>query len=146
MSLHWDLAEPAAPPRPPPGTSRRFRRRTVAAALGLALVVVLTLAALESWQRQARRSAAEHEVLGAAELEQQALATNDVELLSPIVPPGVNQLGRIHLVQDAQAIAPGVATVGGRGQPGAVRLYASQPGGALDRAEVDVRTVISDHF
>jgi WD40 repeat protein len=144
MALNWDVGDaPSTPPRndPPPS-----RRRAILATLGGIALLVVVGGALVSWQRQGRLATAERAVRAAAELEQQALAAKDPELLTAILPDGVSRLGQIRLVRDAQLPVPGVAIVGDRGMPEEVRFRASRPLSPLDRAEVDVRIVVSDSY
>lgn len=144
MSLNWDVGDA---PSPPPGTDPPPpRRRAILAAVGGVALLVLAGAALLSWQRRERLATAERAVLAAAELEQQALAANDPDLLTAILPERISRLGQVRLVRDAQLPVPGITIVGGRGKPEDVRFRASRPWSVLDRAEVDVRTVVSDSY
>jgi hypothetical protein len=144
MSFNWDIGD--APPSPSHADLRRHRRRVRLAALGGIALLIVAGTALVSWQRRERLAAAERAVRAAADLEQRALAARDPVLFSAIMPERSSPPEQSRLVRDAQLQVPGVNIVGDRGSPAAVRFRSSRPGAALDRAEVEVRTVISDAY
>jgi hypothetical protein len=143
--MHWRLEDRPADSSPPLPAPRSTRRRSIAAALVVLVALAIAAAGLVAFQRQLRLAEVRRTVVGVVRVAQEAVASEDLELLSSVLADGKSSsLHALHRLRSGREPLPGLHVAMTPVDGARVRFTSSRRWGPLDRAEVDVPRRVSD--